>query len=257
MSKIEKTRMPDLKPSTFVDVKKCGNVIEIRHMERSPAANTLKLDADHYIVIHEGTGEVHEYRHTDTRIENVINLKQSMKRLRDIINTNVTDPSKARWVTLTYADNMTSQVRLYNDFRKFISRLRNYIKKHFKTNFEYISVAEPQARGAWHMHCLFIFPEKAPFIPNKKLAQIWENGFVSIKALENIDNVGVYLSAYLSDLEIEDALATAKTPIPANALKEVELSTSNDGKHSKAFIKGSRLKLYPTGFRLYTKTPKP
>ena len=48
-----------------------------------------------------------------------------MGRLRDLLNTNIADPSHCRWVTLTYKENMTDPKRLYTDFDKFNKRMIN------------------------------------------------------------------------------------------------------------------------------------
>lgn len=74
-------------------------------------------------------------------------------------------------------------------------RFRYYLKKHEYQPAEYITAAEPQGRGAWHLHCLFLFPEKAPFIPNADMARIWGHGFTKTKSLQGIDNPGLYLTA--------------------------------------------------------------
>lgn len=50
---------------------------------------------------------------------------------------------------------------------------------------------EPQGRGAWHCHLLYIFDlVKAPYIANKTLSDLWGHGFVKISKLDNVDNVG-------------------------------------------------------------------
>ena len=100
--------------------------------------------------------------------------------IRDSINTNLAEPENALWVTLTYAENMRDAKRLYEDFRRFWQRFRYYLDKHEYPPAEYITAAEPQGRGAWHLHCLFLFPEKAPFIPNADMARIWGYGFTTV-----------------------------------------------------------------------------
>ena len=41
------------------------------------------------------------------------------------------------------------------------------------------------------------------YIPNKKINEMWGNGFVVVKVIkvikQNVDNLGAYLSAYLGD----------------------------------------------------------
>jgi hypothetical protein len=118
--------------------------------------------------------------------------------------------------------------------------------------YEYIVAVEPQARGSLHAHALLIFKTKSAFIPSKELARIWGHGFIKIRALENIDNIGLYLSAYLCDMELGEALAASSTG--GKDFKVVK-NTDKDGKEiSKAIIKGARLKLFPRGFRLFRRS---
>lgn len=109
---------------------------------------------------------------------------------------------------------------------------------------EYIAAAEPQGRGAWHLHCLFIFPEKAPYIANAEISRLWKQGFTKTKSLSGVDNPGLYLTAYLGDLELTEAIDLENT---AGRLKK----TSDRVGARKAVIKGARLKLYPPGFNLF------
>ena len=235
----------DFKISKYRDI----NVIETNTqiqtkicLYRPTGCHIERIDRDHYRI--KRTGTVKEIHHGTKRTDNISSIAQSMKRLRDIINTNVSSDNvdNIRWVTLTYKENMTDTVRLYEDFKKFMQRLRYWCNKNNYSRPEYIGVIEPQARGSWHWHILLIFPTVAPFIANHALSDIWGFGFVSIKALDkNCHNIGIYLSAYLSDLNLEDAI-TAKTDFSKHHVKQA---------NGKSYIKGSRLALYPKGCKLY------
>ena len=226
-----------------VRVKEMGNVIEIMYSERKNHKIFIKKISDtEYIDLR--TGEVKESNKIDNRAGNLNSVRQSLGRLRDLLNTNITDVSKCRWVTLTYADNMTDPKRLYEDFKKFNMRMRY---KGFK--YEYIVCMEPQGRGAWHAHLVMIFEDKAPYINNREMATIWGHGFVTIKKLEDVDNVGAYLTAYLGDMDISDFFKLSddeQNGIRLFGIKEVEV----DGV-SKSILKGARLHMYPPKFNLY------
>lgn len=240
-------------PNEQVRLKRTGDILEIRHMTRQPQPTILKIDKDHYLVLSEGTGEVKTCRHSVTRADNLQSVRRSLAKLRDLLNTNVTDPRKARWLTLTYAENMTDSEKLYCDFHDFILRLRYYLKRNHLPKVEYIAAAEPQARGAWHLHIVLIFAAtKAPFIANETIEQIWGHGFTKIKKLNNIDNIGLYLTAYLCDMELSDTLGNVS--IADKGIKNVELLDENGKRVSKAMVKGSRIFLYPKGFRIYRKS---
>lgn len=237
-------RIPNVRPghpNTPVTVKRCGNITEIRYaVHGSPEIAIEKLNADLYV--DKRTGEVKEFQHHANRAEDKASVSQSLRKLRDLINSNLEDPEKALWVTLTYRENMTDPARLYEDYRRFWQRFKYYLRKQSHPSTEYIIAAEPQGRGAWHLHCLFLFPGKAPFIPNVDIARIWGYGFTKTKNLKGIGNPGLYLTAYLGDMELSEAVSVGQ-------FKAGKLTESKD--KTKAVIKGARLKLYPPGFNLY------
>lgn len=236
------SKVPTIDDNALVRVKQAGNITEIMCSKNQVTNDPMirKLNKDEYLNLR--NGEIIEVDHTENRSQDLKSVARSLAKLRDLINANVTDPSRCRWVTLTYAENMKDPNKLQKNFEKLAEKIR---KKY--GSMEYINAAEPQGRGAWHLHCLFIFPDKAPFIPNEDLAKMWRKGFVTIKKLESVDNVGAYLTAYLGDMELPE---DEKIEVPKERLKEVEIE--EDGKKkTKRFIKGARLYMYPTGFNIY------
>ena len=230
-----------LKNFHWVKIKKTGNITEITHQTRkSNSCGIRLLKGGKYIKFKEKTGEVYECNKIENRSENITSIKKSMSRLRDIINTNIDVAENCSWITLTYQENMQDSKRLYTDYKKFIMRLRTFTKK----EFEYIACYEPQERGAWHVHLILKYNEKAMYIKNSVLADIWGMGFVKIQRLANVDNIGAYLSAYLGNTEFNDKLK-----------KETDrriVQTVNCNGKEKKFIKGARLALYPPKFNLYS-----
>lgn len=218
----------------YTKVSEQGNIIEITTYSSHNNTNHItKISKDEYIVNSEGTGEIHQFKHGETRADAKQTLHRTFRAIRALVNTNCSDIEKVRWITLTYAENMQNRERLYNDFKAFWKRF-----KRRWGHAEYIVVAEPQERGAWHMHLLAIFPEKAPFISNDELRDCWRNGFVNVRAIKDVDNVGAYLSAYLGDVEVD-------LDSPVGEIKELKDGTK------KKFVKGARLKLYPPGMNIY------
>ena len=222
-------------PETVVRYTEMGNVTEIMvSTHRSQGGYITKLDADTYV--DNRTGEVKEFQRIENRAQDLANVAKSLKRLRDLLNANITDVTRCRWVTLTYAENMTDPNRLRKDAEHCIGRLRKRYG-----HFEYITAAEPQGRGAWHLHCVFIFQGKAPYMANDVVRDCWKRGFVTVKKLDNVDNVGAYLTAYLGDMEYTDEIAGTVD----GTIKHVQ---------DKSYLKGARLHLYPPKFNIYRKS---
>lgn len=233
IEKVNNNNKFGLSKNSIVNVKETGNITEVKYMLKNNGGIIRKIDRDHYYDVR--NGEVKKYIHTMNRKENKDSIIRTMRNLRDIINTNIsnfdTKIKNVLWITLTYKENMTDTKQLYKDFKGFNNRFKKFIIANNYSLYEYITTAEPQKRGAWHLHILFIFNSKAPYIEKNILEKIWGFGFVSINTLKNVDNVGVYLTAYLTNLDVSDMIENSST--------------------NKAIIKGARLKMYPTGFRIY------
>lgn len=219
-----------------------GFITEYMTMSKYPHTfETRKISKEQYV--NTATGEVHDYMQSSTRADNRDSLRKTFKKIRDVINANCTEPDKLHWVTLTYKDNMTDAKQLYTDFKKFMMRFYYFCDKNSFKRPEYISVAEPQARGAWHMHLLLIWDFKRPFLDNNTVfAPIWGHGFTKIKSVKKCDNFGSYLSAYLADVSLDELSSTE--------LKNVDKSKIVV-KGSKKIIKGGRLSMYPVGMNIF------
>lgn len=238
----------------------CGNILELAAFSKVNRAGSQIYNLGERRYCHKDdvevdyqTGEVtipeeciKEFKEKAVaRVDNLQGLRRSMKAVRDLINCNVVNPVSARWITLTYAENMTDPKRLYTDRGAFWKRVKRWCTKNDIAIPEYISVVEPQARGAWHLHELWIFPDKAPFLENEVVRNLWSFGFVTVRALENVDNVGAYLTAYLCDIPLEEAEAGTSGTVVTKQFAE------NGKQIEKKFVKGGRLHLYPAGMNFY------
>ena len=217
----DKGQRTNIRPlsSELVTVKLAGNITEVTYTSRrSKGGTTRKISKDEYVDIRDG--QVKEFNHQDRRSDDLKSVSRSMKQGRDMINANVINPAEWRWITLTYAEDMTDQKKLYNDFKNFIQKF-----KPFYSFNRYIICVEPQRRGAWHIHLLLGFPTEAPFIPNDILARTWGHGFVKARKLDNVDNVGAYLTAYLADIPLDEL--TPSEVGRACTVKEVDTLDEN------------------------------
>ena len=244
--------IPSKNPNLPVKVTTMGNVIEVQYMSRRNNKQTVQMlpGGEQFVIC--STGEVKDIEHHKTRKDNKKGLYKTFANARGVINANVTDVSKVRWCTLTYAENMTDTKRLYSDFVKFNKRFQYYCANKGYSKPEYIVMMEPQGRGAWHAHLLYIWQDmKAPFIPNEEFRELWGHGFVRIKKLDNVDNVGAYLTAYLGDMELSEVNAEEFEKVTRGAtIKQVEVEEEDGTKVTKAVLKGARLNLYPADFKM-------
>ena len=244
--KIQRIETEHIKNPARVKKIVSGNVVEYASMKAFPADIPIqRISADEYIDLR--TGEMCEYQRAENKSECYLSVRKSMRTLRNILNSNCLNESSLRWITLTYAENMTDTEQLYKDYDKFWKRFKYYCKKHDIPVPEYISVIEPQGRGAWHCHVMLIFPEKAPYLDNNTvIAKLWGHGFTKTKAVHGVDNIGAYFSAYLADLPIDEA----QTLGLKGEVLEKAVDASGKTEYKK-FVKGARLALYPAGMNIF------
>lgn len=221
MKKIKKIDTFEIPSYSLVKLVSCGDIKKVVFVgiESDNLRNFKKISGDEMVDLR--TGEIIKCNVSDTREDNIISLKKTISRLRDLINCNFFGADNELFITLTYKDNMRDYRRLYDDFKKFYQKL----KRRFKgVEFCYISVIEPQERGAWHVHLLLKALNKdSLFIDNDSVvSKLWGHGFTKTKRLRGVDNVGAYLSSYLTDVFSE-----------------------------KGKKKGARLYLYPAGVNIY------
>lgn len=241
----------EINSEDLVSIKTMGHIYEICYLQKHNNKITTRLiDKDHYMILN--SGEIKNCKHIDNRAESKFQVGQSLKRLRDYINTNVVEPNNCKWITLTYKKNMTDTKQVYIDFKRFMTRFKRRFNDY---KIEYIVACEPQSRGAWHMHLIIIFDKLAPFIPNATIETLWEQGFTKTTRLENIDNIGAYLTAYLGDMEYNEEnvseLKKQGLELSKMTLKQVSEIEGIKLNEPKSFIKGGRLYMYPPNFNLY------
>ncbi|MCL2500311.1 MAG: hypothetical protein FWE90_08240 [Defluviitaleaceae bacterium] len=228
---------------------KMNHIIEVMAMYHEPTGlNKIKKLTDNKYINLE-TKEIKEYKTSEHRGHSIESTKRTLKRLRHLINNNFHGEPNELFVTLTYKENMTDTKQLYNDFKIFIKRLKRKYP-----DVEYLSVVEPQGRGAWHCHVLIKFTNRESIYINNNniLAPMWGHGFTKITNISEVDNIGAYLTAYLSDLEITDENRETLIDNIGNHTSVIDKEITENGQTiSKRYLKGGRLKMYPPGMNIY------
>ena len=251
-----------LHETSQVKFKTAGNIREVQFTAGNNNYCPIKnISKDKYI--DKETGEVKERKKTTSRYQSPKSVRKSINRLMDLIRCNAINKTHCKWLTLTYADVMTDHKKVYEDGKMFIRRLQRYLNKSVEIfesqkKFKRITIAEPQGENhnnSWHLHILLIFDVPAPFIENDVIVKLWGQGITDTHKVYDADGLALYFKTYLSDVEYEE---DDKEKEENNTDNDEEDNTKSaivekivDGE-SKKFIKGERLKYYPTGMPLFS-----
>lgn len=170
-----------------------------------------------------------------TRLKKIESRKRSMQRsnsrLRRLVNANAwkwTKPDGTPYppvfATFTFKENIKDIKVANRIFSNFVKRL-NYELGHTKKSFlKYITVIEFQdfsRDGVVHYHSIFFNLE---YIRKDLLADIWGQGFVHIRAIDQVSNAGAYVSKYLVKHFEDDRLDGQKRYFSSrDLLKPIEI----------------------------------
>lgn len=225
------TKKEEIDPESPVTAHIYGDTVELStSLGGTPVMKKINRDE----MANRFTGEIKQIHHITNRADpkNYQSLRATFKRLKRLIGANFYGGRSELWLTLTYRNSpMTDSKKLYDDFKRFMRRLRRLTGK----ELAYLVVIEPQASGSLHAHLLLKTLDKSTlYISNVDVAEAWGQGFVNVRRLKDSDNIGAYLMAYLSDIDL-------------NNLEGEKVSN----KASKKIVKGGRLGLYPVGMQIY------
>lgn len=119
-------------------------------------------------------------------------LQRARKNLRRLINANVDAwGERVKFFTLTFKENVQDIKMANYEFKKFRQRL----EYHLGLKLKYVAVIEFQKRGAIHYHMIMF---NMPYVPHADLERIWGHGFVKVNAIDEVDNVGAYVTKYMT-----------------------------------------------------------
>lgn len=158
-------------------------------------------------------------------------MQRSNSRLRRLVNANAwkwTKPDGTAYppvfATFTFKENIKNIKAANKIFSHFVKRL-NYELGHTKKSFlKYITVIEFQdfsRDGVVHYHSIFF---NLQFILKDLLADIWGQGFVHIRAIDQVSNAGAYVSKYMVKHFEDDRLDGQKRYFSSRGLlKPIEI----------------------------------
>lgn len=188
----------------------CGNVVELYTYEQ-PVVKSARPNHIGRAGQNATTGET-------KRMNREKVAARARQKIRRMANANFSNQSK--FITLTFADNVTD-LKIAN--REFV-KARKRISRHLKTPLEYIAVVEFQKRGAVHYHVLM----NCPYIEHETLARLWGHGFVKINRIDNVDNIGAYITKYMTKDNLDERLAGQKSYFMSHNLKKPETITDSE-----------------------------
>jgi hypothetical protein len=137
--------------------------------------------------------------------DKIRNLHRAQTRCSRLINANATGYDLFVTLTVGNADFGSDLVRMNHEFGLCIKRLEYDLNKGKPKKdwikVKYIAVPEIQWKRfekygvkVWHFHVVLF---GLGYIDNKKLSRIWKHGFVRINRINKVDNLGVYVTAYM------------------------------------------------------------
>ena len=179
-----------------------NHVIEVYEYEKMPyGSETQKNDAYDALDLEDVKHKRDDDRTDERRNQTVRDARNTTRRLAlknfesgDKFLTLTFDPKK-------YSDQNLRDVTFTDDlFKKFIKRF-NY---RYKTKLKYIAVREFHKSGRIHYHMLCDWKEELVFEDEIRDYErflgekVWKHGFVDIKQLDRVDNVGAYIIKYMT-----------------------------------------------------------
>lgn len=165
-----------------------GNILEFYEYERGVLKGASSCGGRHNICVDK---EKKEKNKADASY-------RARRMVRRLVNANVGRYGRdvtAKFVTLTFREHVTDLKSANYEFTKFIKRLNYEIFNTKKSQIKYIVVPEFTLIGRIHYHVIFF---NIPYVKADLVANLWGNGFIKINKIDNCDNVGAYVSKYIT-----------------------------------------------------------
>ena len=170
----------------------------------------------------------------DQEINQEKRFKRARQKVRRIVSANCCGwrdargrPYKPVFLTMTFADNVTDLKYANHEFKLFVLRLGHKVGGRLNRNcLKYLAVPEFQQRGAVHFHVIFF---NLPFISANAIRECWRHGHIKINAIDHVDNVGAYISKYMTKETCDERLRGQRCYFKSEGLlqsQEIEFNTN-------------------------------
>lgn len=188
-----------------------GNILEVYTYTKEPMGrdhSKIKDDAFNALDLESTKLELSAEDRTLERRKQSTREARNLTRRLALMNFG----NKDKFITLTYKENMQDLDQADKEFKDFIKRFK------YQMNIEklnYIAVREYQKRGAIHYHLICDWEQEMAtedeirhyerVLGTGKWGKgIWRGGFVDIKPIDHVDNIGAYIIKYMTkNLAIE------------------------------------------------------
>lgn len=170
----------------------------------------------------EGVSDEDKQRNKEKRMHRARNT------LRRLINANIGqygDQFTAKFITLTFAEHITTLKDANADFKKFVQRANYAIYGSAKSNLKYVAIPEFTKIGRVHYHVIFF---NLPFVKANEFSKIWAKGFIKINKIDQVDNVGAYVTKYMTKENDDPRLEGQKSYMPSKGLLSPEVITDKE-----------------------------
>lgn len=195
--------MLEIERKTYKKVIVTNHVIEVYEYEKMPGGKEFDINNDNY--------DPFDLENTKLELRGDRTLERRQQTVRDARNTTrrlalMNFTSGDKFLTLTFDPKRFEEDQL-RDVEFTDIHFKNFIKRFnykFGIKLKYIAVREFHKSGRLHYHLIcdwkqnLIFEDEIKEFERLLGEKVWKNGFVDIKQLDHVDNVGAYIIKYMT-----------------------------------------------------------
>jgi hypothetical protein len=221
----------------YIRVIATGHIIEVYEYEHAPFV-PFEKDKDDQMTDYLLTGDETVFKEKPAWLKE-LEKKQRNKRNAQASKNTFTRTVKAtflehvNFITLTFAENLTDISMANYWFNSFMKRLR----RRFGKEFRMAVVVEFQERGAVHFHMLadlgisWETEEECKSLERWFAREIWTHGFVDLKDVKHVDNLGAYMAKYMTKRLSDPRLAGKKAYRTSHNMDRPLILKNEEAKH--------------------------